>query len=206
MNKIPCIKCTPELWEYIRPYLKEWGYKIGEHYHKYLNTFPYVVLNNCGEFGSCANYEVPNEIQFNRELVTNVEEFLERAAKLKGFTYKRKDMKEFTLNDLQPGMIVEYRNQERRLVVLINNVLHLISPDCFLTNIQSVYNNDLTYKYDKMLDIIKVYKITTVRGLKEMLNLCDSKLIWERKEIKEYTMQEIADKLGIPVEQLRIKK
>lgn len=25
MEKIPCIKCTPEIWEYIKPYLKEWG-------------------------------------------------------------------------------------------------------------------------------------------------------------------------------------
>ena len=26
MERIPCIKCTPELWEYIKPYLEEWGY------------------------------------------------------------------------------------------------------------------------------------------------------------------------------------
>ena len=27
-EKIPCIRCDSQLWEYIKLYLKEWGYKI----------------------------------------------------------------------------------------------------------------------------------------------------------------------------------
>lgn len=26
-EKIPCIECNDELWEYIKSYLEEWGYK-----------------------------------------------------------------------------------------------------------------------------------------------------------------------------------
>lgn len=79
MNKIPCIKCTPELWEYIKPYLEKQGYSSDSLYID-IKNYPLLVINAFGDKGKynldgmsvCENY--------NRELITNVEEFLERAS------------------------------------------------------------------------------------------------------------------------------
>lgn len=205
MEKIPCIKCNSELWEYIRPFLARWNYYnicITNNW----DTYPILVVNYTGIIGKVSN--VCDVAQRDRELVIDVEEFLEKAAKLKGFTYKRKDMKEFTLKDLKPGMVVEYRNKDKRLVVLVSGELHFIGSNGVFPSIKEGYNDDLTYKVDDELDIIKVYKVEILSALDTMFNTSNHclKLIWEREEVKEVTMQEIADKFGIPVEQLRIKK
>ena len=208
MDKIPCIKCTLKLWEYIKPYLKKWNYHTFYVSEWNWLRYPILILNNAGYLGTCNNWNDAALSVHNRELVTNVEQFLERAAKLKGFTYKRKDMKEFTRADLKPGMVVEYRNGARRLVVSINGFLHLYSTDTYVTHIVNAYNDNLTYIFNNnKQDIVKVYEIVKLSSLSCMLTSIDClKLIWERNEPVEYTMQEIADKLGIPVEQLRIKK
>ena len=109
-EKIPCIRCDSQLWEYIKLYLKEWGYKIVCIAN--IKQFRLIVINYINNLGYVANVSSSNNLRdYNRELVTNVEEFLERAAKLKGFIYKRKDImvKEFDVNKLEVEMIVEYK-------------------------------------------------------------------------------------------------
>lgn len=95
MKKIPCIKCTQKLWEHIKPYLERWGYIISG--ISDWTAFPILVLNFDGIFGECSNVEKVNAFAKNRELVTDVEKFLEEAAKLKGHTYKRNNMKTITI-------------------------------------------------------------------------------------------------------------
>lgn len=79
MEKTPCIKCNSQLWEYIRPYLEGWGYGfgcIGE-----FKKYQLLIINYKGcEF--CTNVHESEQFDYNRELVNNVEEFLERAAKI----------------------------------------------------------------------------------------------------------------------------
>lgn len=105
--------------------------------------------------------------------------------------------------DLKPGMIVEYANGERRLVVSINNKLYLISSHMFAT-VKS-FSDDLKCDTNPDRNIVKVYQPKEASSLISLLNNCNN-CIWVRPKETVLTMQEIADKFGIPVEQLKIKK
>ena len=105
-------------------------------------------------------------------------------------------------SDLKPGMVVEYANCEKRLVVTINAELYLISRASFAV-IKS-FNEDLTCNSDPKMNIVKVYQPKEAASLSTLLQ-CNN-CIWERPKEIVLTMQEIADKFGIPVEQLKIKK
>lgn len=109
-------------------------------------------------------------------------------------------MKNFSKEDLKPGMVVEYKSGERRLVVEINGELSLISNGMFAE--LNTFNNDLTHDRTN-INIVAVYK-TKPSSLSTMLETTD--LIWKRPEEVTLTMQEIANKFGIPVEQLKIVK
>ena len=115
------------------------------------------------------------------------------------------NMKEFTKKDLKTGMIVELKNSTRYLV--LGDILVGIDNQLLL----SYYNEDLTLKSNtdiKGPTICKVYKKYDGHwggGFKEGL-YTDIVLIWERPKVVELSMEEIANKLGIPVTQLRIKK
>ena len=105
-------------------------------------------------------------------------------------------------SDLKPGMVVEYASGEKRLVVTINAELYLISRASFAV-IKS-FNEDLTCNSDPKMNIVKVYQPKEAASLSTLLQ-CNN-CIWERPKETVLTMQEIADKFGIPVEQLKIKK
>lgn len=211
MEKTPCIECTSRLWEYIKPYLEKWGYftDYGNIVGRLEGRFNLLVINwgdNLGYYGFGIK---ETHLYGTRELTPNPEEFLERAAKLKGFTYNRKDKKmekEFTKADLELGMIVEMEDGERALYTIINKIPIFLS---LKTQIRvEGYNEDLSSSGSSCFNIVKVFKVGVISNF---MGLSDKnnqylELIWERKEPKEYTMQEIADKLGIPVEELRIKK
>lgn len=104
-------------------------------------------------------------------------------------------------SDLKPGMVIEYVNGERRLVVSINNELYLISSHMFAT-VKS-FTDDLKCITNPDRNIVKVFQ-PEASSLSSLLN-CNN-CIWVRPKETVLTMQEIADKFGISVEQLRIKK
>lgn len=106
-------------------------------------------------------------------------------------------------SDLKPGMVVEYVNGERRLVVSINNKLYLISSHMFAA-VKS-FSDDLKCDSNSDRNIVKVYQPEEASSLTSLLNNLNN-CIWERPKETVLTMQEIADKFGIPVEQLKIKK
>ena len=105
-------------------------------------------------------------------------------------------------SDLKPGMVVEYANSEKRLVVAINAELYLISRSSFM-DVKS-FNDDLTCTSNPNINIVKIYLPREAAGLSVLFE-CKN-CIWERPKETVLTMQEIADKFGIPVEQIRIKK
>lgn len=105
-------------------------------------------------------------------------------------------------SDLKPGMVVEYASGEKRLVVTINNELCLISRASF-ADVKS-FNDDLTCTSDPNINIVKIYLPREAASLSALFE-CKN-CIWERQKETVLTMQEIADKFGIPVEQLKIKK
>lgn len=100
--------------------------------------------------------------------------------------------KEFIKADLKDGMVVEYKCVAlgRRLVV--KDMLLGIDGSFTLEN----YNDDLTdIDGDPELSIIRVYKIKYTRRFENILDNDNLELIWERKEPKKMTVEEMREKL-----------
>lgn len=105
---------------------------------------------------------------------------------------------------LEPGMVIEYKNGKKRLVVQINNEYILMGPDGYTT--LASYENDLTHKSLEALDIDKIFAIRTPCSL-TFNNILDESLthlvlVWERRI--NISLQEIANKFNIKVNQINI--
>ena len=102
--------------------------------------------------------------------------------------------KTFTKEDIEDGMKVVYRDGIKRYV--LKDMLIMLSEGCsdrlYAKANLAEFNNDLTHLCKRNMDIMEVYNQT-------------GELVWKRKETVELTLVEIAEKMGIPVEQLRIK-
>lgn len=196
------IEYTPERWKEIESNLKDYIKDVQGYNWIQFNLIYYQPPTSVtGGYISNCNSNCLSGIRATK--CRNICDFIKVVKK----ELNIKEMeKEFTLNDLKPGMVVKYRNSNKRLVVSINGKLHFISDTDYLGDVLDNYNNDLTCISDNNFDIMKVYEVLSIGGLNYLLSSSYKELIWERKEPKVYTMQEIADKLGIPVEQLRIKK
>lgn len=197
-EKIPCIECNDELWEYIEPHLKEWKYYIDTIID--IDNYPLIVINYNNLLGEVINTSTVNYKYNDRELVTNVEEFLERAAKLRGFTYKRKDIMQINGIEIKAGMIIKIKE---------DNAIYTYVVFPLLNNDLGVMAFNRTY-WTSLKDFIERYysKIISIYDLAPVKSgyLFCGKLLWEKPKEVELTMQEIADKFGVPVEQLKIKK
>lgn len=106
----------------------------------------------------------------------------------------------FTMDELEPGMVVEYRNGDRRLYV--NNCF---AGPCSFGEL-TAYNSDLTNRYESDRDVVKIY-CGKSKTLEDMTKY-PGDLIWEReKPVKEISSEEafkiLEEKLGCPV---KIKK
>lgn len=98
---------------------------------------------------------------------------------------------EFTLDSLVTGMIVEFRDGRRCLVIngdldTLNygkQKIIFVDEKTFYTTM-NYYNLDLTNKINNNSDVMKVYKCN-ITGINYMLkSVADKDLIWERKENK----------------------
>lgn len=99
-------------------------------------------------------------------------------------------MDKFTKADLKDGMVVEYKEGRRRLVVA--NML--IGEDGFLT-LDSFWENLESIEFAEEHTIAKIYKVKEGRSFKYILEDCNLDLIWERKETKRMTAEEMRKKL-----------
>lgn len=99
-------------------------------------------------------------------------------------------MDKFTKADLKDGMVVEYKEGRRRLVVA--NML--IGEDGFLT-LDSFRENLESIEFAEEHTIAKIYKVKEGRSFKYILEDCNLDLIWERKETKRMTAEEMRKKL-----------
>ena len=98
--------------------------------------------------------------------------------------------KEFTKVDLKSGMVVEYNDNYfgKRLVVggfLIGEDGHADSGD---------YNENLKSTASD-LEIVRVYKIKHIGKISSIMKNRNLELIWERKEPKKMTVEEMRQKL-----------
>ena len=118
--------------------------------------------------------------------------------------YKNNNMQK---SNIKSGMSVKLRNGEMGLVMDIDGI-KIIQFENNWKTLDYGYNQDLKINTTdaSALDIMEVYRILDYDSIIRK-NLCKPKnLIWRREEQKELTMQEIADKFGIPISALRIKK
>lgn len=194
MEKIPCIKCTPEIWEYIKPYLKEWGYELRATCS--WDVYPLVVINECGTLGRCNNYQLFSKNEYNRELVTDVEEFLERAAHLKGRKYVKKNVVKINGIEIKPGMgifIYDRLAENLHVVIPIKRGLGVIAYGASFT----------WYTLD---DFLERYSSSIVAICDIPNSVIEGDILWEKPQEIVITMQDIAKKFNCPVESIRIKK
>ena len=96
--------------------------------------------------------------------------------------------KEFKKGDLRDGMVVEYRDGDRRLVI----DEYLVGKDSHYE--LSAYNENLENEYPR-LTIMKVFKICRRAILESILDDDNLELIWERAESKKMTVEEMRKKL-----------
>lgn len=100
--------------------------------------------------------------------------------------------KEFTKADLKDGMVVEYRSKSYGRRLVIGDMLIGAEGSHRLI----YYNEDLIDTTgDKDFDIMRIYKIQHVSRFNEILRYSNLELIWERKEPKKMTVEEMREKL-----------
>lgn len=99
--------------------------------------------------------------------------------------------KEFTKADLRDGMVVEQRDGNMYLV-LAEEVVRKCGY-----NEMNCYADDLKCKGYTEGDIVKVYRITpeSLRRIEDVFIKSNLELIWERKEPKKMTVEEMRQKL-----------
>lgn len=99
---------------------------------------------------------------------------------------------EFTKADLKSGMAVEYKCKDSGKRMVVGNML--IGEDG--SNALEFYKDDLTDgDAESRLDIVRVYKIKNRRKFKYIMDDDNLELIWERKEPKKMTIEEMRQKL-----------
>lgn len=104
-------------------------------------------------------------------------------------------------SDLKAGMLLITRGGDRMAIEVGNRVMLLVPTDGYYVCVSITdCDEDLLSRLSKRWDIMEIYQHDKLCFDKD-----PKKLIWKRKETKEYSMQEIADKLGIDVKDLRIK-
>lgn len=188
MEKIPCIECTLEIWEYVEPYLMKWGYITHVSFDYNFTNFPLLVINTGGSLGLVNNINLYKAEDYSRELVTNVEEFLERAAKLKGFTYKRKDIMKINDIEVKPGMVITTEDKCNYIAFPTKEEVAFVNAS--FGGCQS----------DIPSNIIRI------QDLSEGICLDSGKILWEKPKELVITMDEIAKKFGYSVDQIKIMK
>lgn len=98
--------------------------------------------------------------------------------------------KEFTKSDLKDGMVVEYNDNRfgKRLVVgdFLTGEDGYVDLGDYNENLENVVSD---------LEIVRVYKIKCMGKISSIMKDHNLELIWERKEPKKMTIEEMRQKL-----------
>lgn len=115
---------------------------------------------------------------------------------------KKEEQKEMTIHDLKPGMVIEYVNGKKRLVVPKSDTGELYLTGLDGSNYISEYTENMESKAcPEDLTINKIFIAKYKTNLKMLLvDGFGLNLIWERKpEPKEVTIEELEEILGYPI-------
>lgn len=125
---------------------------------------------------------------------------------LKAEDFFRLNKNNMQKSNIKSGMSVKLRAGQMGLIVDVFGK-RIIQFENNWANFDENYNQDLkAVNADIRWDIMEVYRILDYDCVIRK-NLCKPEnLKWRREEQKELTMQEIADKFGISINSLKIKK
>lgn len=103
--------------------------------------------------------------------------------------------KEFTKADLKDGMVVEDRNENMYLILgnkLINEIDYYLLDE-YDEDLRDISSNNSICDYD----IVKVFvlRIDSIYNIGDIFDCNNLELIWERKESKKMTAEEMRQKL-----------
>lgn len=166
-----CIKCDSKLWNQINHYLINWKYKTELVSFTDWNSYPLLVIGNSG---FCDNWEISALNGYDIWLITDIEEFLEKAASLMGFNYKEEKWKNYKLNGvmIESGMIIE----------VINHFYFVVFPTVFSYGVVSISNgNWYTFEY-----FLKNYKKDICKIYSKPINedtIISGNILWEMKKL-----------------------
>ena len=109
----------------------------------------------------------------------------------------------FTKDGLKTGMIVEYNDGTRRLVLAANGAKYFVGSN-YYASFES-FNNNLVASFATVTKVFEGFRGSGCGAFETALE-SPGRLIWERpKEKVELTLEQIAEKFNIPVDSLRIK-
>lgn len=160
---------------------KDFCKQMHEHGMKWCSGKSYMEKTNYKDYEGETCYAGSGEYSLYRHYNSEGYEILEWSDYMQ---------KEFTKADLEDGMVVEYNDNSfgKRLVV----GGFLIGEDGYddLVN----YNENLKNVVSD-LEIVRVYKIKCMGEISSIMKDCNLELIWERKETKKMTVEEMRKKL-----------
>ena len=115
-------------------------------------------------------------------------------------------------SDLKTGMIIETRKGKLGMVLLDTVKGDIIGGGCHIGGDERTWmplnalNDDLIYPSCYESDIVKVYQPGCGNNIYGSFEVNSMRLVWERKETIELTFEEIANRLGVDPESLKIIK
>lgn len=181
--KVDCIVSNHCLYT-LEQFEQMYPYKVGEKVlYKYGNTWVEAVI------AKIRWSEVKNSIFYVLNTDTKTTIFPEYLKPM-----KKKELKDY----LKPGYVIEHTDGYK----------FVITQDVHGNNFGLQIGAAVMWDSLDILDyIVKVYQIDRPGALhKTYVNDTHLTLVWEKPKEVELTMQQIADKFGIDVNQLKIKK
>lgn len=195
-KKIPCIKCSQKLWEHLKSHLEKWHYIIED--IGSFNKYHLLIINRYGTIGICTNIDLGAAELCNRELVTDPEEFLAKAAKLKGFEYKPNNNNSKPMSNIleRANQIVNHRAEEKdrqygpfsesieraaKMYNLMSSPDEQITPEGVFKVLVALKLSRETYnhKEDNLLDAV-AYLGALNNYREQQNNLVNETTVWKR--------------------------
>lgn len=175
--------------DYILNKLREYGYSV-ENINRYIKGC--LVLDFCDIFGK-VEILLHECCKIGRYLINDETEFLKEAERLMN---KNSNIMKINGIEIKPGMVIigtDCHNRNQIEVAFpIKDGVGFIS-----------YTEQGCWNYNKLCNIKDIVEI---RDISKNHILTDGEILWSKHDYVEVTMDEIAKKFNVNVEQLKIKK
>lgn len=175
----PCIFINREGYRDIKHELNKLGFDLS--LVQFEKNFSLLVTNYNNKKGKCGiiNRDADTALNiYNRIICHNKNTFIHMCNVYMGKITKNdnneiqnvSNINSFTKFNLKPGMVVQVRNTDYFFVTKINSKLVLINNSSVI-DLDS-YNENLNFNFVKgqFLDVLTVYTINTLSGIKDYLN------------------------------------